>query len=102
MHGLNMYLFLVETAEETSESSNERTTLPKPRAMPVFRVTTSCETARGRVTKAGLLYKYTSIHEVRIACLCHGASFSPEGFIAHAGWRDTSNVLRKIIVNHAP
>lgn len=48
-------------------------------------------------TVTGLLYRYTKT-EVNIVCVCHGSSFSPEGFVKHAGGTDTSHPLRHIVI----
>lgn len=48
-------------------------------------------------TITGLLYRYTKT-EVSIVCVCHGSSFSPEGFVKHAGGNDISHPLRHITI----
>ncbi|KAL2488268.1 ninja-family protein 4-like [Forsythia ovata] len=48
-------------------------------------------------TITGFLYKYTR-SEVSIMCVCHGSSFSPAGFVEHAGGIDISHPLRHITV----
>ena len=48
-------------------------------------------------TITGFLYRYTKA-EVSIVCVCHGASFSPAGFVEHAGGVDVEHPLRHIRV----
>lgn len=48
-------------------------------------------------TITGFLYKYSN-SEVCIVCVCHGSSFSPAGFIEHAGGVDVEHPLRHITV----
>lgn len=48
-------------------------------------------------TITGFLYKYTKA-EVSIICVCHGASFSPAGFVEHAGGVDVEFPLKSIRV----
>lgn len=48
-------------------------------------------------TITGFLYTYTKA-EVSIVCVCHGASFSPAGFVEHAGGVDVEHPLRHIRV----
>ncbi|KAL8159423.1 hypothetical protein V2J09_000960 [Rumex salicifolius] len=48
-------------------------------------------------TITGFLYKYTN-SEVCIVCVCHGTSFTPAGFVEHAGGVDIVNPLRHITV----
>ncbi|KAK9726588.1 hypothetical protein RND81_05G225100 [Saponaria officinalis] len=45
----------------------------------------------------GFLYKYSKT-EVSIVCVCHGTSFSPAGFVEHAGGVDVEHPLRHIRV----
>lgn len=68
---------------------------------PILRVTAHCEGSIPGLSRNvnGLLYRYNNREDVTIACLCHGVSFSPEGFLLHAGRTDTSNALGKIIVH---
>ncbi|KAL8139022.1 hypothetical protein V2J09_005023 [Rumex salicifolius] len=46
----------------------------------------------------GFLYKYTKL-EVSIVCICHGTSFSPAGFVEHAGGVGIENPLRHITIS---
>lgn len=48
-------------------------------------------------TITGFLYRYTKT-EVSIVCVCHGSSFTPAGFVQHAGGVDVSQPLRHITV----
>ncbi|XP_021720100.1 ninja-family protein AFP2-like [Chenopodium quinoa] len=48
-------------------------------------------------TLTGFLYKYSKT-EVSIICVCHGASFSPAGFVEHAGGVDVEYPLKHIRV----
>ncbi|XP_021736936.1 ninja-family protein AFP2-like [Chenopodium quinoa] len=48
-------------------------------------------------TLTGFLYKYSKA-EVSIICVCHGASFSPAGFVEHAGGVDVEYPLKHIRV----
>ncbi|KAL9228340.1 hypothetical protein vseg_003932 [Gypsophila vaccaria] len=48
-------------------------------------------------TITGFLYKYSKA-EVSIVCVCHGTSFSPAGFVEHAGGVDVEHPLRHIRV----
>lgn len=48
-------------------------------------------------TITGFLYKYTKA-EVSIICVCHGASFSPAGFVEHAGGVNVEYPLKHIRV----
>lgn len=48
-------------------------------------------------TITGFLYRYTKA-EVSIVCVCHGASFSPAGFVEHAGGVDVEHPLKHIRV----
>ncbi|KAK9733958.1 hypothetical protein RND81_04G103700 [Saponaria officinalis] len=59
-------------------------------------VTTTGNGPKGR-TITGFLYKYTNT-EVSIACVCHGTSFSPAGFVEHAGGVDVEHPLKHIRV----
>ncbi|KAF7825834.1 AFP-like protein 2 [Senna tora] len=45
----------------------------------------------------GFLYRYSN-SEVSIVCVCHGSTFSPAGFVQHAGGTDTSHPERNITV----
>ncbi|KAL2933077.1 Ninja-family protein AFP3 [Bienertia sinuspersici] len=49
-------------------------------------------------TITGFLYKYTEAAQVSIVCVCHGTSFSPAGFVEHAGGVDIEYPLRHIKV----
>ncbi|KAL9235636.1 hypothetical protein vseg_010379 [Gypsophila vaccaria] len=64
-----------------------------------------CVTATGNGPKGktitGFLYKYTKT-EVSIVCVCHGASFSPAGFVEHAGGVDVEHPLKHIRVAPFP
>ncbi|KAI7747470.1 hypothetical protein M8C21_030743 [Ambrosia artemisiifolia] len=48
-------------------------------------------------TVSGFLYRYTK-QEVSIVCVCHGHSFSPAGFVEHAGGVDVANPLKHITI----
>ncbi|KAH9603674.1 hypothetical protein KSS87_009250 [Heliosperma pusillum] len=48
-------------------------------------------------TISGFLYKYSKT-EVSIVCVCHGASFTPSGFVEHAGGVDIEHPLKHIRV----
>ncbi|GAB2282443.1 hypothetical protein Dimus_016986 [Dionaea muscipula] len=48
-------------------------------------------------TITGFLYQYTK-SEVVIVCVCHGNSFSPAGFVEHAGGVNIKHPLRHIRV----
>ncbi|KAH6810644.1 ER lumen protein retaining receptor family protein [Perilla frutescens var. frutescens] len=48
-------------------------------------------------TVTGFLYRYNKT-EVSIMCVCHGTSFSPAEFVAHAGSVDVTHPLRHITV----
>lgn len=48
-------------------------------------------------TVSGFLYRYTK-HEVSIVCVCHGRSFSPAGFVEHAGGVDIVHPLKHITI----
>ncbi|CAA6667915.1 unnamed protein product [Spirodela intermedia] len=50
------------------------------------------------ITITGLLVLRYREAEVSIVCVCHGSSFSPAGFVRHAGGSDLSNPLRQITV----
>ncbi|GJS88456.1 ninja family, Jas TPL-binding domain protein [Tanacetum coccineum] len=45
----------------------------------------------------GFLYRYTK-NEVSIVCVCHGHSFSPAGFVEHAGSVDIVHPLKHITI----
>ncbi|GFQ07534.1 ninja-family protein afp3 [Phtheirospermum japonicum] len=59
-------------------------------------VSTTGNGPNGRTIR-GFLYKYTKA-EVSIVCFCHGSSFSPAGFVEHAGGVDISHPLRHITI----
>ncbi|KAL3649287.1 hypothetical protein CASFOL_005690 [Castilleja foliolosa] len=72
---------------------------PKNAALPVVHmpcVSTTGNGPNGRTIR-GFLYKYTKT-EVSIVCVCHGSSFSPAGFVEHAGGVDISHPLRHITI----
>ncbi|KAI3806165.1 hypothetical protein L1987_22059 [Smallanthus sonchifolius] len=48
-------------------------------------------------TVSGFLYRYTK-NEVSIVCVCHGRSFSPAGFVEHAGGVDITHPLKHITI----
>ncbi|KVH94220.1 hypothetical protein Ccrd_003723 [Cynara cardunculus var. scolymus] len=48
-------------------------------------------------TVSGFLYRYTK-NEVSIVCVCHGQSFSPAGFVEHAGGVDIIHPLKHITI----
>ncbi|GAB4841420.1 hypothetical protein Ancab_022142 [Ancistrocladus abbreviatus] len=48
-------------------------------------------------TVNGFLYRYTKA-EVCIICVCHGTSFTPAGFVEHAGGVDIEHPLKRIRV----
>lgn len=48
-------------------------------------------------TVSGFLYRYTK-NEVSIVCVCHGDSFSPAGFVEHAGGIDITHPLKHITI----
>lgn len=48
-------------------------------------------------TISGLLYRYTK-NEVSIVCVCHGQSFSPAGFVEHAGGVGITHPLKHITI----
>lgn len=48
-------------------------------------------------TVSGFLYRYTK-NEVSIVCVCHGQSFSPSGFVEHAGGVDIVHPLKHITI----
>ncbi|KAL6500000.1 hypothetical protein OROGR_027910 [Orobanche gracilis] len=66
----------------------------KPLKMPC--VSTTGNGPNGRTVR-GFLYKYTKT-EVSIVCVCHGSSFSPAGFVEHAGGVDISHPLKHITI----
>ncbi|XP_028776915.1 ninja-family protein AFP4 [Neltuma alba] len=45
----------------------------------------------------GFLYRYSNL-EVSIVCVCHGSTFSPAGFVQHAGGTDISHPEKHITV----
>ncbi|KAL3850423.1 hypothetical protein ACJIZ3_012305 [Penstemon smallii] len=67
---------------------------PSVSGMPC--VWTTGDGPNGR-TITGFLYKYDK-YEVSIMCVCHGSSFSPAGFVEHAGGVDVSHPLKHITV----
>lgn len=48
-------------------------------------------------TISGFLHRYTT-NEVSIVCVCHGHSFSPAGFVEHAGGVDIVHPLKHITI----
>ncbi|KAL6555641.1 hypothetical protein OROHE_007313 [Orobanche hederae] len=66
----------------------------EPVKMPC--VSTTGNGPNGRTVR-GFLYKYTKT-EVSIVCVCHGSSFSPAGFVEHAGGVDISHPLKHITI----
>ncbi|CAN0897954.1 Ninja-family protein AFP3 [Linum grandiflorum] len=46
----------------------------------------------------GYLYRFTRGNDVKIVCVCHGISFSPAGFVRHAGGVDVADPLKHISV----
>ncbi|KAD6119991.1 hypothetical protein E3N88_11262 [Mikania micrantha] len=74
---------------ETSSQHQQASLLTR---MPC--VSTTGNGPNGR-TVSGFLYKYTK-NEVSIVCVCHGRSFSPAGFVEHAGGVDITNPLKHI------
>ncbi|PWA44190.1 ninja family, Jas TPL-binding domain protein [Artemisia annua] len=48
-------------------------------------------------TISGFLHRYTK-NEVSIVCVCHGRSFSPAGFVEHAGGVDIVHPLKHITI----
>ncbi|KAL4362580.1 hypothetical protein GQ457_04G026300 [Hibiscus cannabinus] len=75
---------------------------PKPRTPPIhFLRSMPCVSTTGNgaggKTINGFLYRYTK-SEVSIICVCHGSSFTPAGFVQHAGGNDVSHPLRHITV----
>ncbi|KAJ0512404.1 putative Ninja family, Jas TPL-binding domain-containing protein [Helianthus annuus] len=49
-------------------------------------------------TVSGFLYKYNTKKDVSIVCVCHGRSFSPAGFVEHAGGVDIAQPLKHITI----
>lgn len=89
-------------SKETSSSLNGNPTKPLghglnaaclPR-MPCVSATGNGPNGR---TVTGFLYRYNKT-EVSIMCVCHGSSFSPAGFVEHAGGVDIAHPLRHITV----
>ncbi|KAI7753077.1 hypothetical protein M8C21_017518, partial [Ambrosia artemisiifolia] len=59
-------------------------------------VSTTGNGPNGR-TVSGFLYRYTK-NEVTILCVCHGESFSPAGFVEHAGGVGIAHPLKHITI----
>ncbi|XP_071738091.1 uncharacterized protein [Rutidosis leptorrhynchoides] len=49
-------------------------------------------------TISGFLYRYTK-NDVSIVCVCHGHSFSPAGFVEHAGGVNIAHPLKHITIS---
>lgn len=75
----------------TNGNLNATTSIPK---MPCVSATGNGPNGR---TITGFLYRYTKT-EVSIMCVCHGSSFSPAGFVEHAGGIDISHPLKHITI----
>lgn len=91
---------------ETSGSVNDKSTKPPSSNENLNAAAASvpkmpCVSATGNGpngrTITGFLYKYTKT-EVSIMCVCHGSSFSPAGFVEHAGGIDISQPLKHITI----
>lgn len=46
----------------------------------------------------GVLYRYNNETEIIIVCICHGSSFTPAGFVRHAGGVESSHPMRQIVL----
>ncbi|PON59368.1 Ninja family [Trema orientale] len=79
------------------QPQNRNGTPPPPPTQQMPYVSTRGNGPNGR-TVTGFLYRYTSKSEVSIVCLCHGSTFSPAGFVKHAGGTDVSQPLKHITV----
>lgn len=75
-------------------NQNHHPSAPSLEQMPC--VSTTGNGPNGK-TITGFLYRYTKA-EISIVCVCHGSSFSPAGFVEHAGGVDVSHPLRHITV----
>ncbi|CAH1447166.1 unnamed protein product [Lactuca virosa] len=78
---------------ETSSSQNQQQASILAR-MPC--VSTTGNGPNGK-TVSGFLYRYTK-NEVSIVCVCHGQSFSPAGFVEHAGGVGITHPLKHITI----
>ncbi|CAA7404734.1 unnamed protein product [Spirodela intermedia] len=68
---------------------------PLPQVPPI--VAATGDGPDGKTITGLLVLRYREA-EVSIVCVCHGSSFSPAGFVRHAGGSDLSNPLRQITV----
>ncbi|PON36057.1 Ninja family [Parasponia andersonii] len=80
-----------------SQPLNRNETPPPPPIQKMPYVSTRGNGPNGK-TVSGFLYNYTSKSEVSIVCVCHGSTFSPAGFVEHAGGTDVSQPLKQITV----
>ncbi|KAM0028455.1 putative Ninja family, Jas TPL-binding domain-containing protein [Helianthus debilis subsp. tardiflorus] len=78
---------------EPSSSQHQQTSLLA--RMPC--VSTTGNGPNGK-TVSGFLYKYNTKKDVSIVCVCHGRSFSPAGFVEHAGGVDIAQPLKHITI----
>ncbi|XP_019100451.1 PREDICTED: ninja-family protein AFP1 [Camelina sativa] len=101
---------VVETTQEWSNSVTKNSNTgkpPKPHTnsngngsmLPFAQMPCVTSTGNGPDGKTvnGFLYRYSK-SEISIICVCHGTSFSPAEFIAHAGGTNVSHPLRHITV----
>ncbi|KAJ0556249.1 putative Ninja family, Jas TPL-binding domain-containing protein [Helianthus annuus] len=79
------------SSKQTSTRYKEASDLAR---MPC--VSTTGNGPNGR-TVSGFLYRYTK-NEVSIVCACHGESFTPAGFVEHAGGIDIAHPLKHITI----
>lgn len=101
---------VVETQEWSNSGAKDARKPPKPRPtgngngvngslLPFAQMPCVTSTGNGPEGKTvnGFLYRYSK-SEISIICVCHGTSFSPAEFIAHAGGTNVSHPLRQITV----
>lgn len=81
----------IEADHRPQTETNEILSLPQ---MPCVSATGNGPNGK---TINGFLYRYTK-SEVTIVCVCHGTSFSPAGFVEHAGGVDIAHPLKHITV----
>ncbi|KAM7521844.1 hypothetical protein LguiA_011746 [Lonicera macranthoides] len=81
----------IEADHRPQTETNEILSLPQ---MPCVSATGNGPNGK---TINGFLYRYTK-SEVTIVCVCHGSSFSPAGFVEHAGGIDVVHPLKHITV----
>ncbi|KAL8526001.1 hypothetical protein ACS0TY_015281 [Phlomoides rotata] len=84
-----------DQTNSTSSKDNHNNAAAAAASMPKMPCVSATGNGPNGRTITGFLYKYTKA-EVSIMCVCHGSSFSPAGFVEHAGGIDISHPLKHI------